>query len=133
MVDEQLPDCHELIRMLEDHHWVVVAERKGFYARLQPNMQSEHSVVVPTDPDASDYTTLLLAAVQTLDAEHRDLWSHELQPKLSAIPKEGVSFLKEGRSRSAADEFPTGTEPATKLSEAGHRAHSDVTSRTKRS
>jgi hypothetical protein len=93
MVDDELPDCHELIRLLEERDWVVVAERKGFYARLQPNPQWEHSVVVPTNPQAADYATLLLAAIQTLDAEHSDLWSGDLQPKLAADATEEVSKL----------------------------------------
>jgi hypothetical protein len=98
MVDEELPDCHELIRLLEERDWVVVAGRTGFYARLQPNPQSEHSVVVPTNPQAADYVTLLLAAIQTLDAEHGDLWSGDLQPKLSADVSEEVSFSSDSTS-----------------------------------
>jgi hypothetical protein len=98
MVDEELPDFHELIRMLEERDWVVVAERKGFYARLQPNPQSEHSVVVPTNPQAVDYDTLLLAAIQTLDAEHGDLWSGDLQPKLAADATEEISFSSDATS-----------------------------------
>jgi hypothetical protein len=91
MADDELPDCHELIRLLEERDWVVVAERKGFYSRLQPNPQSEQSVVVPTNPEAADYGTLLVAATQTLDAEHGHLWSDDLQPKLLADATEEVS------------------------------------------
>jgi hypothetical protein len=98
MVDEELPDCHELIRLLQERDWVVVAERKGFYARLQPNPQSEHSVVVPTNPQAADYNTLMLAAVQTLDAEHSDLWSSDLQPKLAADVTEEIPFSSDATS-----------------------------------
>lgn len=93
MADEELPDCHELIRLLQGRDWVVVAERKGFYARLQPSPQSEHSVVVPTNPQAPDFVPLMLAAVQTLDAEHSDLWSSDLQPKLAAEVSEGLSGM----------------------------------------
>ena len=98
MADEELPDCHELIRLLKERDWVVVAERKGFYARLQPNPHSEHSLVVPTNPQAADYVTLLLAAIQTLDVEHSDLWSSDLQPKLSADVSEEVSFSSDATS-----------------------------------
>jgi hypothetical protein len=96
MVDDELPDCQELIRLLVERDWVVVAERTGFYARLQPNPQSEHSVVVPTNPQAADYATLLLAAIQTLDAEHSDLWSGDLQPKLAADVTDEVAFFDDG-------------------------------------
>jgi hypothetical protein len=86
MVDDELPDCQELIRLLVERDWVVVAERTGFYARL------------PTNPQAADYVPLLLAAIQSLDAEHSDLWSGDLQPKLSADVSDEVSFSSDATS-----------------------------------
>jgi hypothetical protein len=91
MVDGELPEGHELIRLLEARDWVVVAERTGFYVRLQPSLQAEHSVLVPTNPQEVDYATLLVAAIET---EHNNLWSGDLQPKLAAdAPTEEVSKL----------------------------------------
>jgi hypothetical protein len=138
MADDELPDGHELIRLLEERNWVVVAERNGFYTRLKPYLHAEHSVVVPTNPNAADYVTLLVAATQTLDDEHSHLWSSDLQPKISAGSKTHIPFSESGLPTpdaahwNSGNQFPVGSKQSLEAINVAHRAQPDITSRTKR-
>jgi hypothetical protein len=95
VIDPALIDPIRLVALMEEHGWVEVGRRSGFYLRLQ-HLAGSESVIVPTNPAASDYQDLLADAVAFLEVAHASVWERVLLPALSLAPADTVLGLTVG-------------------------------------
>jgi hypothetical protein len=90
-------DGGRLRSMLLDSGWTVAGEREGLYVRLRPDTDdgSQGSLLIPTNPESSDYADLLAEAMRTLRTSHSELWTRLLLPQLSTVATDAFRFRKE--------------------------------------
>jgi hypothetical protein len=82
--------------MLLDAGWRVAGERTGLYVRLQSDTEGAHgSLLIPTNPQSSDYSELLSEALLALRTSRSELWDRLLLPQLTAVPTDAFRFRKE--------------------------------------
>lgn len=88
-----------VIRLLTDSDWVQTGGRSGLYARFAArqaeNDQLGHSVVIPLNPEAPDYQTVLVEAIDALKAIRTDDDGTDVVNRILTTPTDEFSFAKE--------------------------------------
>lgn len=87
-----------LVLLLEQEGWRLVGGQEGFYLRLQPSPEGDRrtsSLVIPTDPEATDYEDLMASVVRSLAEDHADIWRRTILPRLAAVVSDAFRFRKD--------------------------------------
>lgn len=87
-----------LVETLTDNGWSTVGYREGVYIRLRSNYQStvsNVSVVIPLKRSASDFHTLMTAAIKSIRGLGEDVWIRAIEPLLMLTPVDRFRFRKE--------------------------------------
>ncbi len=96
MVESTHP--HRLLTLMRNSGWRDVGHRPNSYTRLQRTSSASHqgtSVIVPLDRDASDFSLLMAAALETIRRMWPSTWQRSIEPFLGLEAADVFSFRKE--------------------------------------
>ena len=82
--------------VLQDAGWTIAGQRTGVYVRMLPPEEAEHSVLVPLDRDAPEYSETMTAALADIRRlAIREAWAPNVAARLVVEPSDGFRFRAE--------------------------------------
>ena len=81
--------------VLQDSGWTIAGRRAGVYVRLLPPEDHDHSVLVPLDQTAPEFTEAMRAAVADIRRlTIRENWAANVSARLVVEPSDSFRFAR---------------------------------------